>query len=83
MLKYIYKAIEKGVKKMTDIIFSLKKTLQSRHSPFSISPNTNYRKHVPESAKQLMRENWQKTGSSLCDAMNKVGEEIGNGRKEE
>ena len=46
-------------------------------SPFSITPKTNYQKNVPQNAKQLSKNNWLKTGSSLRSAVKKVGKEIG------
>jgi len=72
MWKYIFR---KGLRIMTTFILSFKKTMES-DSPFSISPSTNYRQHVPKNAEQLMKENWRRTGESLCCAMKKVGEEI-------
>lgn len=78
MWKYIRVLIEKGVYVMTTFILSVKKTLQNNSSPFSISPPTDYRRHIPQSAEQLMRDNWRKTGDSLHYAMKKVGEEIEN-----
>lgn len=61
---------------MTDFILSVKKSLQSASSPFSIFPETDYKRHVPQNAEQLMHNNWLKTGGSLQKAIDKVGENI-------
>lgn len=82
MWKYIGTVIRKGVKNMTALITSMKKSLLDHSSLFSIFPATDYNKHVPQNSEKLMRENWQKTGESLYSAMYKVGEEIENGCKE-
>jgi len=51
--------------------------LNGSSSPFSISPSTDYQRHVPQNAQQLSEENWRQTGDSLRRAMKKVGKEIG------
>jgi hypothetical protein len=61
---------------ITALISSVKKTLKSGSYPFSILPNTDYRRHVPQNAKQLMSNNWSNTGRSLRSAVDKVGKEI-------
>lgn len=76
MWKTLYIFIKKGVLIMNAFIVSVRKTLQCNSSSFSISPSTDYGRHVPQSAEQLMTDNWRKTGDSLYSAMYKVGEDI-------
>lgn len=76
MWKYIYDSLRKGVHIMTTLVISIKRTLQSTSTPISIKPNTNYHRHAPKSAEQLMRDNWRTTGNSLYNAIKKVGDEI-------
>ena len=59
---------------MAEFIRSL---LSGSSSPFSISPTTDYQKHVPQSSQQLSEDNWLHTGNSLRRAIKKVGKEIG------
>ena len=59
------------------IVAEFIKSLLYSSSPFSISPTTDYQKHVPKSASELSEENWNKVGNSLRRAIKKVGEEIG------
>ena len=68
---------KRGVGIVTAFIISIKKTFLNSSSPFSLYPTTDYQRHVPKSAEQLMHNNWLKTGDSLSKAMEKVGEEIG------
>lgn len=65
---------------MTALVLFIKKRLKST-SPISIMPDTNYNRHAPESAEQLMRDNWRKTGKSLHAAMMQVGDEIERQKK--
>lgn len=58
---------------MTDLAYAIKKVMTDNSSLFSLSPKNDYYKHVPESAEELMRENWQRTGNVLKKAMDKVG----------
>ncbi|WP_273483569.1 hypothetical protein [Desulforamulus ruminis] len=67
---------------MSNIILSAKRTWFNYYSPFSIFPDTDYTKHVPKNANELIERNWEKTGKALSDAMHKVGEEIENECKE-
>lgn len=76
MWNYIFTLFRKGIHIMTDFILAVKKTLQNTSSPITIFPSTNYRRHAPQSAAQLMGDNWRKTGDSLGCAMKKVGAEI-------
>ena len=76
MWKYIFKSFGKGVRIMTTLILSIKKTLQSTSSPISIFPRTDYHRHAPKNVEQQMENNWRKTGSSLYSAIRKVGDEI-------
>jgi hypothetical protein len=68
--------IKKGMIFMTGLIVSVKNSVLKESSPFLLSPKTNYGKHVPKSAEQLMKDNWNKTGRHLKEAMKKVGDEI-------
>jgi len=70
------RSFERGKRFMTGFVYSVKKSFYSS-SPFTIHPNTDYRKNLPKSSAEAMGENWKKTGSSLRKAMKKVGEEIG------
>lgn len=42
-----------------------------------IWPATDYKRHAPHSAKELMKHNWQKTGRSLQKAIDKMRDESG------
>lgn len=79
MWKYSLKNCGKEVHTMTALILSVKKTLQGTSSPISLSPSTDYHKHVPQSAEQLMGKNWAIAGKRLFNAMKKVGDEIEKG----
>jgi hypothetical protein len=67
---------KRGYGIMTEFISTLL-SHDSSSSRFSIAPTTNYRRHVPRSAKQLSEDNWKQTGDSLRRAIKKVGKEIG------
>jgi len=77
----MWKFIKKGAIIMTTFIISIKNKLQKNSSNFSIFPSTDYSKHAPQSAKQLMHDNWQITGNSLDRAIKKVGSEIEKRKK--
>lgn len=74
---------ERGRRIMTDFILAVKKSINNSSSPFSIYPETNYKRYVPKNAKELMKDNWINIGVSLKNAMKKVGEEIGYWEKTE
>jgi len=65
---------KRGYEIMPEFIRAL---LSGTSSPFSIAPTTDYDRHVPQSAKQLSKDNWRQTGNSLRRAIKKVGKEIG------
>lgn len=68
--------IKKGRIFMTQLVHTVKKAMTDNTSLFSLLPNTDYNKHVPESAEELMKQNWQRTGKTLSNAIHKVGEEL-------
>lgn len=68
---------KKGKIFMTDLVYNIKRAIEDNSSLFSLSPKTDYNKYVPESAEELMKENWKRTGDALKKAMDKVGDEIG------
>ena len=61
---------------MTTLFSSIVRILLSAIT-ISMFPPRDYRKYVPSSAGQLMRNNWINTGETLKKAMDKVGDEIG------
>ncbi len=67
---------------MSTFILALKESFNS-FSPFTIDPDTDYRKRIPKSPEQIMRKNWETTGGYLRKAMEKVGEEIGEKEQRE
>ena len=75
-IRTIVKTIKRGLYIMSELIVAIKTKLENTSSSFSISPTTDYNRHVPKSATQLMRNNWRRTGNSLRRAMKKVGDEI-------
>ena len=61
---------------MTSLISDIKGSLSSPSSLFSINPKTDYKKHIPKNAEELMMKNWKKTGKTLFKSIKKVGNEI-------
>ncbi|CVK19205.1 hypothetical protein [Sporomusa sphaeroides] len=77
-VKKIIKSIIAVGGNMTELIkVTIKNVLCSDTIMPDLWPDTDYRKHVPKSAKQLAERNWKTTGSSLRKAMDKVGSEDG------
>lgn len=68
--------IRKGGKLMGNLIMEIKDYLLNTSLDFSIAPRTDYKKHIPKDAEQLMKKNWTKVGETLSDSIVKVGEEI-------
>jgi hypothetical protein len=77
-MKYLQKIFEGGVKLTTMICNSVKEVVRLIPITPDLWPNTNYQKHVPKSARQLMKSNWQNTGKNLRNAIEKVGKEHGS-----
>lgn len=73
-IKNIIKTVISVGVNMTEIIkVAIKRVLCSESVMPDLRPDTDYRKHVPKSAKQLAEQNWKTTGQSLRNAMDKVG----------
>ena len=59
------------------ILKFFKTTLASIPDVFTLVPNSDYSRYVPEGgAGQLMRESWERTGKQLRKAIEKIGKEI-------
>lgn len=49
-------------------------------STFTIIPNTDYKKYIPESPNAISNEAWLQTGEALRLSIYKVGAKIGTGK---
>ena len=51
-------------------------TLVCGFSTFTVTPVSNYFRHIPLNSGSITNEAWQMTGSNLKDAMDKVGVQV-------
>ena len=75
MSKVICSYFKKVVLSMNSYIINFRKYLGDEND-ITIYPSTDYRRHVPKSAVQTMRDNWLKTGGLLYSSLFKVGSDI-------